>query len=142
MKKFKLKYFLFIVIMQLQFIAPANAQSKPAADEQKNWMVRLAKIEVDTAWLKEYKAAVEEHTKAALKLEPGVLTLYVMNEKAHPEKVTVLEIYASKEAYQVHIKTAHFLKYKTSTAHMVKSLELIDVEPIEFLSKPNLLGYK
>ena len=108
--------------------------------QQKDWMVRVAKIEVDTAYLEQYKAAIREHTTAALKLEPGVLTLYAMYEKEHPNRVTILEIYASKEAYQSHIKTAHFLKYKTSTLKMIKSLELIDVDPIAFGVKPNLVN--
>src|ERR1041385_8307848 len=72
--------------------------------QQKDWVVRLAKIEIDTAYLAQYKAAVEEHTQAAVQSEPGVLTLYAMCEKEHPEKVTVLEIYASREAYQAHLK--------------------------------------
>jgi len=110
--------------------------------QQKDWVVRLAKIEIDTAYLAQYKAAVEEHTQAAVQSEPGVLTLYAMYEKEHPEKVTVLEIYASREAYQAHLKTPHFLKYKTGTLKMVRSLELIEVDPIAFAAKPGLLGPK
>src|SRR6478735_2339761 len=94
--------------------------------QQKEWVVRLAKIEVNNAYLDQYKAAVEEHTKAAIKAEPGVLTLYAMYEKEHPNRVTVLEIYANEDAYQSHLKTPHFLKYKTGTLKMVKSLELIN----------------
>jgi 4-carboxymuconolactone decarboxylase len=81
----------------------------------------------------------EEHTKAALETEPGVLTLYAMTQKQHPSRVTVLEIYAGNEAYQAHLKTAHFLKYKTETQKMVKSLELVDVAPIAFGTKPDIL---
>jgi len=110
--------------------------------QQKDWVIRLAKIEVDTAYLAQYKAAVEEHTRAAVQLEPGVLTLYAMYEKEHPGKITVLEIYASREAYQSHLKTPHFLKYKTGTLKMVKSLELIEVDPIAFAAKPGLLEAK
>jgi len=110
--------------------------------QQKDWVVRLAKIEIDTAYLAQYKAAVEEHTQAAVQSEPGVLTLYAMYEKEHPEKVTVLEIYASREAYQAHLKTPHFLKYKTGTLKMVRSLELIEVDPIAFAAKPGLLEPK
>jgi len=47
----------------------------------------------------------------------------------------VVEVYASEEAYQSHLKTAHFLKYKNGTLQMVKSLELIDVVPIALESK-------
>jgi quinol monooxygenase YgiN len=51
-----------------------------------------------------------------------------MAEKANPTRITILEIYASQEAYQSHLKTPHFLAYKTGTLRMVKSLELVDTE--------------
>ena len=35
-----------------------------------------------------------------------------------------------KEAYQSHLQTAHFKKYKEGTAKMVKSLKLIDTQPM------------
>ena len=42
-------------------------------------------------------------------------------------QIRILEIYASQEAYQHHIKTAHFQTYKQGTLHMVKSLDLVDM---------------
>jgi quinol monooxygenase YgiN len=107
--------------------------------KQAEWMVRIAKIEVDTAYLSQYKAFIEEHTRAAIATEPGVLALYALFEKEHPSRVMVLEVYASREAYQAHIKMPHFLKYKNGTLNMVKSLELIDVNPIAFGAKPDFL---
>jgi quinol monooxygenase YgiN len=109
---------------------------KDASAQQKDRMVRMAKIEVDSVYLDEYKAALKEHTAAAIKSEPGVLTLYAMFEKQHPTKVIVLEIYASKEAYQAHLKSAHFIKYKSSTLKMVKSLELIELDPVALGAQP------
>lgn len=90
----------------------------------------MAHIVIDSAQLDAYKAALVEHAKAALRLEPGVLRLDAVYDKDHPTHVTVFEIYASEEAYQSHIKTAHFLKYKATVKDMVKSLMLTDVEPI------------
>lgn len=120
------------------------AQNKTAMQagnqvKREEWMIRIAKIEVDSAYLPQYKAAIEEHTKAAIASDPGVLTLYAVYEKEHPTRVMVFEIYASKEAYQSHIKTPHFLKYKNGTLNMVKSLELIDVDPIALGVKPDFL---
>lgn len=37
---------------------------------------------------------------------------------------------ASAAAYQSHIQTPHFKKYKEGTAKMVRSLKLIDVNPL------------
>lgn len=65
-----------------------------------------------------------------MRLEPGVLTLYAVSEKARPTHLTILEIYADRAAYERHIKTPHFLKYKTGTSQMVKSLELVETVPL------------
>ena len=83
---------------------------------------------------------MQKHTKAALQFEQGVLSLYAMYEKADPERVTVLEIYASKETYQLHIETPHFPESKSSTTHMVKSPELTDVEPHRIFIKAKFIG--
>ena len=44
--------------------------------------------------------------------------------------IRILEIYASEEAYQQHLKTDHFLRYKQGTLHMVKTLKLQDLIPL------------
>ena len=105
------------------------ASGKAAAQTDKQ-LVRLARLEIYPAQLESYKAAIKEHIETALRVEPGVLTLYAVAEKANPTHITVLEIYASEAAYQAHLKTPHFLKYKSGTQQMVKSLELVETEPL------------
>ncbi len=92
--------------------------------------VRLAKIVVDQARLNEYNAYLKDEIESSMRLEPGVLTLYATFEKERPNRITILEIYANEEAYQSHIKTPHFLKYKQGTLDMVQELELIDSTPL------------
>lgn len=93
-------------------------------------MVRLAKLTIDPEQLDAYKAALQEEIEASVALEPGVLTLYAVSEKERPTHFTILEIYADRAAYEKHIKTPHFLKYKTGTERMVKSLELVESVPL------------
>ena len=93
-------------------------------------IVRLAEIEVVPEFLDEYLAFAKEVGETSVKVEPGVLTLFSMQEKENPYKIHILEIYADKEAYQSHLQTAHFKKYKEVTAKMVKSLKLIDTNPL------------
>ncbi|MBC6991290.1 putative quinol monooxygenase [Hymenobacter sp. BT491] len=102
----------------------------PAAAQTNGQVVRLAKLDIYPAQLESYKAALREGITTALRVEPGVLTLYAVVEKDHPTRITILEIYASEEAYRAHVQTPHFLKYKTSTQSMIKSLELIDTVPL------------
>jgi quinol monooxygenase YgiN len=106
-----------------------------AKAQQTKMKVRIAKIQIAPDYLTEYRQALAEHAKAAVSTEPGVLTLNAVYDKNHPTLVTVFEVYASEEAYQSHLKTAHFLKYKNGTSKMVKSLELVDVTPIALESK-------
>lgn len=93
-------------------------------------MVRLANVEVHTAHLDAYRAALREEIEASVRLEPGVRTLYAVAEKDRPTRFTILEIYADSAAYRAHLQTPHFRKYKTGTEKMVKSLELVAVEPL------------
>lgn len=95
-----------------------------------NNLVRLSKITVDTAQLDAYNAFLKEEIEASMRLEPGVLTLYATAEKDNPYKMTILEIYADRAAYESHLKTPHFQKYKQGTLSMVKELELVDVKPL------------
>lgn len=93
-------------------------------------IVRLAEIEVVPEYLEEYLAYAKEVGVTSVKVEPGVLTLFSMQTKEDPCKIYILEIYADKDAYQSHLQTAHFKKYKEGTAKMVKSLKLIDTQPM------------
>jgi len=54
-----------------------------------------------------------------------------MYQKENPAQIRILEIYSNKSAYENHIKSPHFLKYKASTLKMVKSLKLIDMNCID-----------
>ena len=102
--------------------------AKPRA--QKPQKVRLARIVVDSTRLDSYKALLKEGVEAAMRKEPGVLSLYAVFEKKKPNHLTILEVYADEAAYQAHLKTPHFLKYKNDTQDMVQSLELVDTNPL------------
>jgi quinol monooxygenase YgiN len=110
--------------------------------QQDNRKVRIAKIEIYPSFLNEYKTALAEHAEIAVRLEPGVLALQAVYDKKKPELITVFEVYASEEAYQLHLKAPHFLKYKNGTLKMVKSLELVEVSPIAMEIKAELLANK
>lgn len=104
--------------------------------QQKEQMVRIARIQVDPAQLDKYNAALKTQMTTAVKLEPGVLTYYAVADRKEPSHITILEIYADTAAYKLHIETPHFKKYKETVQHMVTSLELIDVNLIASATKP------
>ena len=100
------------------------------APMQADGIVRLSKVEVYPEHLEEYMKYAVEVGEISLRTEPGVLTMYAVREKENPCRITILETYASKEAYDKHIASAHFQKYKQGTLHMVKSLVLSDQTPL------------
>ena len=107
-----------------------------ALAQEKSQMVRLAKIKVDPAQLERYNEALKQQMTAAIRVEPGVLTYYAVADKSDPTNITILEIYADTAAYNSHILTPHFKKYKDTVKDMVKSLELVDVSLVGSAVKP------
>ena len=97
---------------------------------QADGIVRLSKIQVNPDYLDEYMKYAMEVGTISLETEPGVLTMYAVADKENPCNITILETYASQEAYKSHIASEHFQKYKQGTLHMVDSLLLDDVTPL------------
>jgi quinol monooxygenase YgiN len=98
---------------------------------QDSMMVRLAEIEIYPDFLKEYVEILKEEASASVQLEEGVISIFPIFLKDSPTQIRILEIYANKEAYESHLKTLHFQKYKSTTFNMVKSLRLIDMSAID-----------
>ena len=108
----------------------ANMKSGKTAKVTAESIVRLSKIIVDPERLPESLAFAAECGRQSMEKEPGVLMMYSMQDKAHPERITILEIYADRNAYERHIQTPHFRKYKQGTLDMVRKLELLDQTPL------------
>ena len=109
-----------------------DKQPRMCAKEQMqaDGIVRLSKIEIYPEYLSDYMEFAKEVGEVSLRTEPGVLTMYAMSDKNNPCLITILETYASVEAYRKHIASAHFQKYKQGTLKMVKSLQLSDQTPL------------
>ena len=103
-------------------------------------LVRLAELEIEPARLEEYEALLREEIEASMTLEPGVIALHAFAVKGSPEMIRVFEIYADRAAYDAHLATPHFLKYKTLSAGMVRSLRLIETDPVLLRDKGGLFS--
>lgn len=114
-------------IMLLLLLVAGSA----ANAQEKDMIVRISEIQIHPNSIAEYKAILKEDAEASVRLEPGVIAIFPMSHKENPTKVKILEIYASREAYEAHLKTRHFQKYKTTTLEMVKSLKLVDMDALD-----------
>ena len=98
--------------------------------EQKTMIVRIAEIEVYPEYLKDYLKAARNVGSKSVRKEPGVICIFPNQVRADETKIRIVEIYRNKEAYQHHLTTPHFQAYKQGTLHMVKSLNLLDIQPL------------
>ena len=96
-----------------------------------NMILRIAEIEVYPQYLSEYLSFANEVDRLSVEREKGVVCLFPMQSAEDSTQIRILEIYASEEAYQNHLKTDHFQKYKQGTLHMVKSLKLPTMVPLD-----------
>jgi len=108
-------------------LSPARAQE---------YFIRLIKIEIDESSLDSYEELAQQVMLPGIRQEPGLLVMYAVAEKNNPTHIKVLEVYADKDAYDKHLKTPHFLKYKEKSTRMVKKIELLEVKPIYLGAKP------
>lgn len=118
-------------------VASSLAGGSVVAQSDIKPIVRMAELEIDPAQLDRYKAILCKEIEASVRLEPGVLMLNAVSVKASPAQIRILEVYADQAAYEAHLRSPHFLEYKTGSAGMVRSLKLIETAPIMLRGKTN-----
>ncbi|MDX5477098.1 MAG: antibiotic biosynthesis monooxygenase [Cyclobacteriaceae bacterium] len=141
-----LNFRLLLFLSILTAVACSPKETSRSISPSAEMMVRIAEIEIHPEYLEAYKAILEDEAEASLRLEEEVIAIFPMFQRENPSSVRILEIYQDKEAYEAHLQTPHFLHYKNNTLHMVKSLNLVEMEALdkdsmalifEKLSKPN-----
>jgi alkylhydroperoxidase/carboxymuconolactone decarboxylase family protein YurZ/quinol monooxygenase YgiN len=94
-------------------------------------MVRIAEIEIFPEFQEEYFAILKGEAAASVNVERGVIAIFPMVQKENPTQIRLVEVYASRTAYEAHLKTPNFQHYKTSTISMIKSLKLIEMKCLD-----------
>jgi quinol monooxygenase YgiN len=123
-------------VMLCASVLSLGLSSAAGAQETRQPYVRLAELEIDPAQMAGFNAAIREEVKTSVRVEPDVLALYAVAEKDHPNRVRVFEMYTDEAAYQKHLQTPHFRKFRDVTNKMVKSRKLLDGLPIVLEAKP------
>ena len=108
-------FWIFILIVVLISCDQVEKSNTINSDEM---IIRISEIEIKPEYLEEYLSILKEESKASVELEPRVISIYPMSQKANPNEIRILEIYADKKAYQAHLETPHFKHYKTTTLKM------------------------
>lgn len=105
------------------------------AQQSPSRYVRVAELQIDPAHGEAFAAATREVGQASVRLEEGCLMLYAVADKDNPAFVRVFEIYRDSAAYQTHLQTLHFQKFRATTDAMVKSRKLLEAVPVSLAIK-------
>ncbi len=97
--------------------------------------VRIADIGVDPAQREAFISAVKEEMDESIRVEPGVLALYAVAEKDSPSRLRFFEVYADEAAYDAHLQSPHFRKYRATTEPMIRTRVLVETVPIQLSSR-------
>ena len=98
---------------------------------KKDLLVRIAEIEVYPEYLKAYLDAARTVGAESVAKEDGVICIFPMQQEKSPNIIRIVEIYRDEAAYKSHLATPHFRVYKEGTPHMIKSLELVPMRPLD-----------
>lgn len=98
--------------------------------------VRVAELQIDPTQFEAFAAATREVGQASVTAEEGCIALYAVADKDNPAFVRVFEVYRDAAAYQAHLQTPHFKKFRDSTHAMVTSRKLMDATPVSLATKP------
>lgn len=97
--------------------------------------VNMAEITLKPECREAFLAAVREEMRESLRVEPGVVALYMVADENDENKLTFFEIYADDEAYQKHRDTPHFKKYIETTKDMAVLKKVTRVTPLELCDR-------
>ncbi|MDO4160054.1 MAG: antibiotic biosynthesis monooxygenase family protein [Prevotellaceae bacterium] len=99
-------------------------------------LVRISEIEVFPEFINEYLDFARNVGETSVREEPGVIAIFPMIQKRDSCQIRIVEIYRDNAAYKHHITTNHFQKYKQGTLKMVKTLDLVDMFPMNADAMP------
>lgn len=117
---------LLMLITMIHMGKTAIWAKEPIQDNNNGMIVRISEIEVYQEYFDEYLNHAAEVAQISVEKEKDVISIYPMQLIKHDTQIRILEIYRNQKAYENHIASPHFKKYKEETLHMVKHLDLID----------------
>lgn len=118
-----------------RYNTPAEYTDAPARVAASS--IRIARLKIREDRLAAFTEAVKEEMEAALRVEPGVVALYAVADKADPTAMTFFEMYVDENAYRTHRETPHFQKYLHATENMIVDRRLGEYVPVALRDKQN-----
>ena len=96
----------------------------------------MAEIHVKPESVESFRDIVNTNMRLSVEREPGVISIYAVEDKSDPAHLTFFEIYADHDAYVRHTQTEHFKNYIAQTQGLTTSKKLIEVKDAGLYPEP------
>jgi (4S)-4-hydroxy-5-phosphonooxypentane-2,3-dione isomerase len=80
--------------------------------------------------LEPFLSLIRENARKSLAEEPGCDRFDVLIEKGKPDHVLLYEIYRSRAAFDLHLKSRHFAEFNAASKAYVKDKSVVEYEYI------------
>ena len=98
-------------------------------------IIRIFEMQIRPESVQKFTELGKNNIRQSVNTEQGVLGMYVMTDKADPNKFYVVEAYADETAYQAHRASPHFQAWLNGAKEMIVSRKMIETNPVVFGSK-------
>ncbi|MEQ1879894.1 MAG: putative quinol monooxygenase [Burkholderiales bacterium] len=80
--------------------------------------------------LEPFLSLIKENARKSLAEEPGCNRFDVLIEKGKPDHMLLYEIYQSREAFELHLKSRYFAEFNNASKPYVKDKSVVEYEYI------------
>jgi quinol monooxygenase YgiN len=85
----------------------------------------IVRIKVKKEHWGQFMPLMQQNANASVSLEPACKQFDILCDSSRPHEVVLYEIYENAEAFQLHLKTSHFIAFDRQVSNMIahKSVE-------------------
>lgn len=92
-------------------------------------------INVKPGCMDRFAVAMQADAEGSARDEPGCFRFDILTDPSHPNRVYLYEVYRDKAAFDAHMETPHFKKWRDETVSM------FDGEPTRIDMETSLLSH-
>jgi len=94
--------------------------------------VLVVTIDIKSQFKDRFMAEMLDDARGSVRDEPGCLRFDVIQDEKEPNRIYLYEVYADRAAFEVHMTTPHFLKWKHAVQEWLAAPPVVGAGPSVF----------
>jgi len=94
--------------------------------------VLVVTIDIKPQFKDRFMAEMLDDARGSVRDEPGCLRFDVIQDEKEPNRIYLYEVYADRAAFDVHMTTPHFLKWKSAVQDWFAAPPVVGAGPSVF----------